>query len=213
MTNHQDGFDSLAGYVNVSRETFDKLEIYQQQLIKWNPKINLVSKSTIATVWLRHILDSVQIWPHAPKFDKWVDIGSGAGFPGMVIAILARELSPGSEIHLVESDARKCAFLRNVSRETNTKVTVHTSRIENLDEGRFDVVSARALASADKLLNYADKLLRPAGKCLFLKGAQCDNELQDANKNWDFQLERFPSLIAENSSILRIGGINRVERI
>ena len=202
-------FQQLCKIVNVSRETFIKISIYQKLLEKWNKSINLVGKSTIENGWERHFLDSAQLWPESTEFECWVDIGSGAGFPGLLIAIIASELRPDAKFHLVESDARKCAFLRNVSRETKVPVKVHNCRIENFHETQADLLTARALAPLDKLLGYAEKILDPAGECLFLKGKDCDRELEQAYMNWDFKLERKPSIVQGDSSVLRIGDIRR----
>lgn len=200
----------VCDYFNVSRETSEKLQIYHDLLMKWNNSINLVSKSTIETASVRHFADSMQVWPHAGEFKTWVDIGSGAGFPGLVLAILAQSESDG-EFHFVESDARKCAFLRNVSRETKTPITVHTVRIEEFNGVRADVVSARALASVGKLFEYAENILLPDAICLYLKGQNCESELDEASRNWTFQEEKFPSLTDENGTVLRIKDIARVE--
>jgi 16S rRNA (guanine527-N7)-methyltransferase len=198
--------------VDVSRETIRKLEKYLEILLKWNPKINLVSKHTIDHAWKRHFVDSAQLLQHAPNFQKWVDIGSGAGFPGMVIAILAAELYPESEIHLIESDQRKCAFLRNVSRETSVRPIIHNCRIEDFEGTGFDIVSARALASVDLLLHLSEKLLSRQGKCLFLKGRQCDTELTEAQKTWRFECDKIPGSTEDDGIIVRIGGLTRVEQ-
>lgn len=202
----------LAVGVDVSRETMSKLEKYLEILLKWNPKINLVSKNTIETAWKRHFVDSAQLIKHVPDFHKWADIGSGAGFPGMVIAILAAELYPESEIHLIESDQRKCAFLRNVSRETSVRPIIHNCRIEEFKDDEFDIVSARALASVELLLQYSEKLLSQQGKCLFLKGRQCDTELTEAQKTWNFEYDKISGSSEDDGIILRIGGLTRVEQ-
>jgi len=204
-------YQELLKYVNVSRETFNKLCIYQKLLEKWNKSINLVGRSTIETCWERHFLDSAQLWPSKWEFDSWVDLGAGAGFPGLVLAIIGAELCPQAEFHLVESDTRKCAFLRNVSRETKVKVKVQNCRIEDLPENKYDVVSARALAPLDKLLKFAEKIISPSGKCLFLKGKNFDRELKDAKLNWEFRLERTQSIIQNESSVLLIGEIQRAK--
>ena len=121
------------GSLTVSRETIDRLSIYANLLEKWNPRINLVSRSTLDDLWSRHIVDSAQLFELAPVTAKhWVDLGSGGGFPGLVIAILAKELRPELEVVLVESDQRKCAFLRTVSRETNCGAVVHSKRVEEI---------------------------------------------------------------------------------
>ncbi|MBV1862853.1 MAG: 16S rRNA (guanine(527)-N(7))-methyltransferase RsmG [Rhodobacteraceae bacterium] len=204
-------FRQLSRIVDVSYETFTKISIYHKLLEKWNMSINLVGRSTIENGWERHFLDSAQLWPESTEFKYWVDIGSGAGFPGLLISIIASELRPDAKFHLVESDARKCAFLRNVSRETSVPVKVHNCRIEDFSGSQADFLSARALAPLDKLLTYAEKILAPAGECLFLKGKDCDKELEKAYKNWDFKLDRRPSIVQGDSSVLKIGDISRAK--
>lgn len=197
---------------DVSRETYNRLEIYHALLLKWNPKINLVSESTINDAWTRHFVDSARLLEHASGVTKWVDIGTGAGFPGMVIAILAAEFYPQCEFHLVESDQRKCVFLRNVSRETSVRPRIHNCRIEELEISGFDIVSARALAPVGNLLEYSEKLISPNGKCLFLKGRQYDSELTKAQKSWRFKCEKFSGSTKNDGTILKIGGLTRVKQ-
>jgi 16S rRNA (guanine527-N7)-methyltransferase len=138
----------LTRICDVSRETIQSLRVYANLLEKWNKTINLVSKSTINHMWERHFLDSAQLWPHIPENAKTlVDIGSGAGFAGLVLAIIGKEKNPNLRVVLIESDTRKCAFMRNVSRETNINVEIITKRIEEVDDLKADVVTARALAT------------------------------------------------------------------
>ena len=207
MIDENDDLQAVGNYFNVSRETLDKLKIYRDLLIKWNKSINLVSKSTVSVSAVRHFADSLQLWDLRPKFETWVDIGSGAGFPGMVLAILSEE--KGS-FHFVESDARKCAFIRNVSRETNTPITVYNERVEAFDKVKADVVSARALASVEKLFEYTEKILNPNAICLYLKGLNCDRELAKVSQSWDHEVEKFVSKTDKTGLILRIKGIARV---
>lgn len=199
--------EATATHFNVSRETSEKLKIYEDLLAKWNESINLVSKSTLESAAKRHFADSMQLWELRKAFDVWVDIGSGAGFPGMVLAIMAEGQG---DFHLVESDARKCAFLRNVSRETNIPVTVHTKRIESFDGVKADIVSARALASVDALFSYTENFLRKDGICLYLKGQTCESELEEASRSWTYEAEQFASKTDENGTVLRIKDIARV---
>lgn len=196
---------------SVSRETFERLESYVALLEKWNPAINLVSKSTLTDVWNRHIYDSVQVYRLAPPdVDIWGDLGSGGGFPGLVCAILAAENANGSQVHLVESDGRKATFLRTVAREVGVDVVVHTERIEALEPLGADVLSARALAPLDRLLFFADMHLKKGGVALFPKGATFRGELRESLANWRFEYEECPSKTDDNSVILRIGDIERV---
>ena len=194
--------------LNVSRETIEKLEIYWELLRKWNPAINLVSKSSLDDAAQRHFADSLQLWHYRSAFRCWVDVGSGAGFPGLVLAIAAEGQG---EFHLVESDARKAAFLRNVSRETNTPVEIHNARVEEIGTLQADIVSARALASLRKLFELTEKIMAPDAVCLYLKGQTCDAELWDAEKSWAFEADKFASATDENGTVLRIRNVKRVE--
>jgi 16S rRNA (guanine527-N7)-methyltransferase len=200
----------VCAHFNVSRETSERLQQYLSLLLKWNQKINLVSKSTIEHAAVRHFADSIQLWNLRPDFGSWADIGSGAGFPGMVLAILASETEEAPKFHLVESDARKCAFLRNVSRETNVPVKVHTNRVEDIHDLKVDVVSARALAPVAQLLAYSENLIHDSSIGLYLKGQNCDNELEEASRSWTFEAEKFASETDENGTVLRIRNIHRV---
>ena len=199
------------GRLNVSRETMERLKHYESLLLKWNPKINLVSKATLNDIWERHILDSAQVFQlGAETTTNWLDIGSGGGFPGMVLATLSKEQSPDRQIALVESDQRKCAFLRTVARETDCKVQVYAERIEKLPPQNANVLTARALADLTKLLEFADLHLAPKGTCLFQKGASWEKELQAAQDSWRFEYEAIKSETSDEAVILRINGIEHV---
>ncbi|GHA48279.1 ribosomal RNA small subunit methyltransferase G [Amylibacter ulvae] len=203
-----DAKELITSLTNVSRETMCKLETYATLLEKWNPTINLVSKTTLSEKWQRHFLDSAQIWAHVPSTTtSWADIGSGAGFPGLVLAIVASEKRPELRITLIESDARKCAFLRNTARAVGVDVHILTQRIEAVENQQFDVVSARALASISQLLTYCDKILASNGNCLFLKGQGCDTELEAARQSHSFSAETFPSVTQQEARIVKITGI------
>jgi 16S rRNA (guanine527-N7)-methyltransferase len=202
--------DILSNQLNVSRETMDDLQKLVFLLEKWNKTINLVSKSTIEQVWARHILDSAQMWQFRPENLKtWVDLGSGGGFPGLVVAILAKTDAPTAVFHMIESDARKCAFLRNVSRETFINSKIHTCRIESADSIPADVVSARALASVDALFDYSQKFLSKNAYCLFLKGQTCATEVENARDAWKFQSETTKSMSNSHGAILKAWNIKR----
>ena len=195
---------SVAG-LNVSRETKANLRDYANLLVKWNQKINLVSASTIADLWSRHIVDSAQIYNLCTDVQGvWADLGSGGGFPGLVIAIIAKELNPDLKVVLVESDQRKATFLRTVIRETSLSATVKIERIETLKPIGADIVSARALADLSELLGFAQRHLRPDGTALFQKGAIWQKELVQARKSWSFQSEHFTSVTAPQAVILKI---------
>ncbi|MFN3700781.1 MAG: 16S rRNA (guanine(527)-N(7))-methyltransferase RsmG [Alphaproteobacteria bacterium] len=201
--NNQDFSKSL----NVSRETIEHLERYRALLHKWQRAINLVSPSTLPESWQRHFVDSAQIVPLIPKGTKTVaDLGSGAGFPGLVLAILRPDL----KVHLVESDARKCEFLRNVSRETLSKPHIHTARIESVYEAIApDIITARALAALPELLKLCLPwaLRNPALEMIFLKGAQAEKELEEALQLYAFSYELYPSDTDPQGKIVKISGL------
>ncbi len=196
--------------VSVSRETFSALEQFAELVRRWNPAINLVSKSTIPDLWNRHIVDSAQLFSHAPPDSKlWLDIGSGGGFPGIVIAVLAKELQPQLKVALVESDLRKATFLREACRTLGFNAQVHSARIESLPPAQADVLSARALAPLPALLAYADQHLNTAGIALFPKGAQYDSELSEARRAYLFDVKLFSSLLEPTAAVLEIRNIGR----
>lgn len=190
----------------VSRETLERLEAYLALLIRWQKAINLVSKATLGDPWRRHMLDSAQLLPHLPRRPcRVVDLGSGAGFPGLVLSILG-----AGEIHLIESDSRKCAFLREAIRITQAVAILHEGRIETTPKILADVATARALAPLGELLAYSERHLAPGGVCLFLKGRGVEEELTRARKEWKMRIERFPNGAEPGGWILRIGDIVRV---
>ncbi len=196
--------------LNVSRETFARLETLRDLLVKWNPRINLVAKSTIEDAWQRHIVDSAQIWPLAnPQAQRWLDIGSGAGFPGLVVAAVAAEKAPQMQVTLVESDQRKCVFLQTAAREMGVTPRIESARIESLPPQNADILSARALAPLENLLEFAERHRNHNGICLFLKGQNADSELTSVASSWHISAEKFPSMTDSNAVILRIGEMKR----
>ncbi|MDO9126116.1 16S rRNA (guanine(527)-N(7))-methyltransferase RsmG [Parvibaculum sp.] len=202
--------ESFSALTNVSRETLDRLLTYEALLRKWQKSINLVSAATLPELWRRHMLDSAQLAGLAPESARrWIDLGSGGGFPGLVIAILLRE-RPGFHMHLVESDQRKCVFLREVARVTDAPVTVHAARIETFAEGvePADVVSARALAPLDRLFGWAAPLFGPDTIGLFLKGQGVQDELTLARESWIFDAELSPSQSDPQGSVLKVRGLH-----
>lgn len=191
---------------DVSRETLDRLEAYLTLLQKWNPKINLVSKSTLADAWGRHFVDSAQIFQFAPKdANNWLDLGSGGGFPGLVLSTLAMEKRPDLKVTLVESDARKSVFLNTVKRELNlTNTIVETSRIETLKPQNADVISARALASLTDLLGFSQRHLAQKGIALFPKGESWGKECGQAQEQWKFTYTAHKSVTDPDAVILEV---------
>ncbi len=204
---------SLAGTgdigIDVSRETEVRLKTYLDLLTKWQRKINLVSPNTIQDAWRRHFLDSLQIIPHIPPATQhWLDFGSGAGFPGLVGAIVLQDIAPQTKVTLIESDARKCSFLREVARQTNTAVTVLTARIESAQTQPADLITARALAPLDRLLEFSKPHLMQGGLGLFPKGARYLEELATAQQRWQFKYDAIQSQTSQDSVILKIREIS-----
>ncbi|NQU56751.1 MAG: 16S rRNA (guanine(527)-N(7))-methyltransferase RsmG [Rhodospirillales bacterium] len=201
---HVKQFQELTG---VTPETLGRLQIYADLLEKWQRKINLVGPATIPDLWQRHMMDSAQLHPLLPRPDCSVmDFGSGAGFPGLVLAIMG-----GPQVTLVESDGRKCAFLAEVMRATGvgSAARLENCRIEDLQQAPADVVTSRALASLDKLLGFAEPFLGESSICLFLKGKMADQELTDAGKNWMMQVSKIQSLTDTSGAILKLENIAR----
>ncbi|WP_420585538.1 16S rRNA (guanine(527)-N(7))-methyltransferase RsmG [Ruegeria sp.] len=195
--------------LDVSRETFSRLETYVELVQRWNPKINLVSRNSLAEIWTRHILDSVQVFRCAGPFINWVDLGSGGGFPGMVCAIMAIEEAPNARFTFVESDQRKSAFLRSVARECGANTSVISKRIETVDPLRADILSARALADLGTLMSFCDRHLSKSGTALLPKGASWKKEVDSAREEWNFDCEPITSLTEPQAVILRIKGVSR----
>lgn len=196
---------------NVSRETNAKLAQYADLLVKWNPRINLVSRSSLEDLWSRHVTDSVQIYHSAPKSaDHWADLGSGGGFPGLVIAILAAETGAPAHVTLVESDQRKCVFLRTVLRELGLAATILAERIESIAPLDANILSARALADLDQLFRYCERHLAPGGCAVFPKGANWKKELEAAQSKWRFSQRIDTSKTEPGSAILLFTGVARV---
>ncbi|MBY6044981.1 16S rRNA (guanine(527)-N(7))-methyltransferase RsmG [Phaeobacter italicus] len=199
----------IAG-VDVSRETYDRLKHYESLVQKWSPKINLVAKSTLEDVWDRHIVDSVQVCDLVSFPETWVDIGSGGGFPGVVVAIIAAEKARDCQVTLIESDQRKCAFLRTALRECGVKGRVISDRIEKVAPMGAGVLSARALADLSLLLEFAERHLSKDGIALFSKGVQWKKEVDNARSQWRFELESTKSWTEPDAVVLKIEGVARV---
>ncbi|MBN2759088.1 MAG: 16S rRNA (guanine(527)-N(7))-methyltransferase RsmG [Rhodobacteraceae bacterium] len=202
--------ERVAG-LDVSRETMDTLRQFEGLLRKWNPRINLVSLSTLDDLWQRHIVDSAQVFalPN-PNIDHWVDLGSGGGLPGVVCAILAKQHAPNARFTLVESDKRKAAFLTVCGQELELDLTVRATRAESLDPARADIVSARALAPLAQLLPMVVRHLRPSGVALLPKGKTYEAELEAARLEWQFEATAHPSQTDEFARILALKDIKRV---
>ena len=192
--------DDVARLLNVSRETIDKFRAYLTLLEKWQARINLVANSTLAEAWQRHILDSGQLAAfYPPQTKNIMDVGSGAGFPGLVLAIMG-----GVTVDLVESDQRKAVFLSTVIRELDLPAKVHNQRIETLPQLFPDVITARALAPVPKLLKIIENQLSPESVCLFLKGAAVQDELTNLQTYSTMDATTHPSLSGPTGVVLEL---------
>ena len=197
--------DEFARTTGLSESVLARLDIYLDRLVRWQAKINLVGATTLEDPWRRHFLDSVQIFDHLVDARTVTDLGSGAGFPGLVLAILA----DNTAVHLIESDQRKAVFLREINRQAEAGAIVHNARIEACGGLNADLVTARACAPLSKLLGYAEAVLAPGGQCLFLKGRSWREELTEAEKQWNMAVEMIPSRSDDEGVILKLNGISR----
>lgn len=198
----------------VSRETIARLKIYEELLNQWQKKTNLVAPSTLSQFWTRHVADSLQLVALAPDCANWTDIGSGGGFPGMVLAIVMadRKSDVQSSVQLVESIHKKCAFLRRVAHQCGVKAEVHCMRIESATEQlqKADIVTARALASLGKLLELTEGNITGNRKALFHKGKDYLAEIEECRGKWRFDLVTHPGRIDADSVILEIANAARL---
>jgi 16S rRNA (guanine527-N7)-methyltransferase len=192
--------------VPVSRETGDRLAVYVDLLARWRTKTNLIAESTFATVWTRHIADSAQLIGLAPEARRWIDMGSGAGFPGLVIAIQLADV-PGAMVHLIESDQRKCAFLREAVRVTGAAAKVCPARVEGIDPsnlGPVDAVTARAFAPLPLTLKLARTWIERGATAVFPRGESARDQVAALPEATAYAIEFVPSLIDPKAAILRI---------
>lgn len=189
---------------NVSRETLSRLSDFAKLVVKWNATINLISKATVDQIWSRHILDSVQVFDYGLQARRWVDLGSGGGFPGLVVAILAKERAPEMQVILVESDQRKAAFLRQASQSLGLDAQVVCDRIELVHPLDADAVSARALAPLPQLLAFAVRHLAKGGVAIVQKGQNHRAELTDARRDWQFRCDTHQSSTDPSAAVLVI---------
>lgn len=202
---------SFVDLFDVSRETLGRLDEYERLLNKWNPKINLISRHTLKDIWLRHFADSAQLFQHVDEAcEKWLDFGSGAGFPGLVVATMAREKNPGLKVTLIESDQRKAAFLLTVSRILELNTCIVTARVEAAPTQRADIISARAVAPLGQLMGWAVRHARKSTVFLFPKGNSYESELTIARKHWHIGCKVIPSVTDSSAVILRIEDFERV---
>lgn len=203
----EDSIDAAIRIRDVSRETRDRLTAYVDLLHQWQRVKNLVGPGTLDHVWTRHVADSLQLAELAPLDDAWLDLGSGAGFPGIVIALV---MPAGGRVHLVESNGRKAAFLREAVRVTGAPATVHLGRVEEILPRLRDpigVVTARAFANLDRLLAYAQPFVDKGAVALFPKGQDVERELTQATTSWIMDVDRVPSRTEPAAAILRFRSI------
>jgi 16S rRNA (guanine527-N7)-methyltransferase len=195
----------------VSRETEARLDRYVDLLREWQAKINLVAASTLPTLWTRHISDSLQLLDIAPSAKIWVDLGSGGGFPGVVLACALAQ-TPGTMVHLVERNAKKAAFLREALRVTGARGTVHLAEIgDSVDRitGPVDCVTARAVAPLHQLIGFAEPLMRRGAKALFPKGQDVEAELTEATKYWKIKPHLHSSRTGGHGWIVELDQVER----
>ena len=204
------GFFPDSGFV--SRETWQRLELYADLVRKWQPTINLISPNTVPELWERHVLDSLQLFRLQQKPLNWIDMGSGAGFPGLVTAICLMDQAEGW-VHLVESNNKKAAFLRQVIVKTGARASVHPMRMETMPSEleNIDAISARALASLKDLLDYAAPFAERKAdfQMWFHKGLDYREEVRSARDHWGFDLIEHPSLAQDGSAILQISHLSK----
>jgi 16S rRNA (guanine527-N7)-methyltransferase len=203
--------EQFASDFTVSHETLEKLRTFEALLLHWQSiPVNLVSASTLPDLWHRHFADSAQLLRLAPNFKTWLDLGSGAGFPGMIIAILSANHHDRC-VHLVESNGRKCAFLSEAARQTGVNAVIHNCRIEDAaaDIGPVDIVSARALAPLVKLLGLARPFLQQGAVGVFPKGKDAAQEIRDAEKRWIFRWKTTASMTDSQAQIIEIRELKR----
>lgn len=203
MASEKFSYEDFTEFLCVPRETYGRLEDYVDLLRKWQSTINLISAATLAQIWVRHIIDSAQLIDKISD-ESVVDLGSGAGFPGLIIAILGAR-----NVTLVESDARKVAFLREAARVTSTGVIIIHDRIENVDLGRYSLIVARGFAPLEKILEIIGKGLRENHKMLLLKGKKYESEVTAAQMKWTFDHRIFPSITEKEGVILLVQNIKK----
>lgn len=202
--------ENILDTYNVSRETIDELKKYEALVIEWNNKFNLISKSSVQCVWDRHILDSLQLCQFINNKDKIMcDFGSGAGFPAIVLSILSKQLFPDLKIYLIESITKKALFLNTVKDKLNLNIEVINDRIENIKLNNIDIISSRAMASLDKLIEYSKPFCNKNTRMIFPKGSKYKEELDVLLKKWDFDLDIIQSKTDESGKILYIKNLRR----
>ena len=206
MTDRTSVINLIEREYNVSRETISKLETYAECLIEWQSKFNLIGKSTINSLWHRHILDSIQLVSRIPEdFQSLMDVGTGAGLPGFILAIYYNQL--GKDIYLVDSNKKKCSFLDHVATRCNVDVKIHAERLQDLavkDSFKVDIITARAFASIDNIMSLSRPYAHEKTKYLLQKGVNAKSELTNAKISSKLRVEFINSITQENAYILNI---------
>ena len=198
---------------NASDSMLDDLHLYAQLLLKWQKYMNLIGKSSVHDIWGRHFADSIQLFNLLNlKAKTLIDLGSGAGFPGLILALKFLD-SGGPQVHLIESNQRKAGFLMEANRILKTRVIVHAKRIENINDLKGDIIIARGLAPLDRLLNFAKMLIKHDSECFFLKGQNVSQELTEAKKKWKMNVIEINSLTRKGAKILKITKISSIAKI
>jgi len=209
-----DGPDTFARAFGLSEMQMERLKAYAELLQRWQRAVNLVAPDSLPALWSRHFADSAQLVPLIADSRICLDFGSGAGFPGLVCAVLMADRADMA-IHLVESNARKCAFLREVARQTGTSVEIHNARIEDVaSRGRVadvDVVMARAVAPLDRLIVCAEPYMSAGAFGLFPKGRRAAQEVAEAQRVWRFQMQMHASITDPEGRIMEVRGVRRLE--
>lgn len=201
--NNDEAMDWLSA--RVSRETIDRFRLYHDMLSRWQKTINLVAPSTLEAAWSRHFVDSAQLFDLAPNnAQHWIDMGAGGGFPGLVIAAMAEERRPGFQMTVIESDIRKCGFMREAARAMGVRVNIFSRRIADVPKQNADVVSARALSNLSALISYAQPHVKKGACLLFPKGESYQAELETVPLHWQTQAETFASVTDSAATILRL---------
>ena len=194
---------------NVSRETLDDLKAFQAMVLEWNTKFNLIGKNSVPDIWNRHIIDSAQLCQFIKEDNLLYDFGSGAGFPGIVLAIIAKQNFPNLKICLIESITKKTLFLNEVKSKLNLDIDIYNDRVENLKPCKVDIITSRAMSSLDKLLAYAIPFTKKETKIIFPKGEKWKEELDSAEKIYSFDYQVISSITNDKARILYIKNIRR----
>ena len=202
--------ENLLKKYNVSRETMESLIAFQNMVLEWNEKFNLISKSSVDDIWNRHIIDSAQLIQYIEKNDKILyDFGSGAGFPAIVLAIMSKELYPNLKMTPIESIGKKTTFLSEVNKKLKLDMKILPERIEKLTLPKADIITSRAMASLEKLLPYAKPFCNKKTRLLFLKGEKWQEEIKTAEQKWAFEYQSYPSDTSDKGRVLIIKNIRR----